>query len=95
MLWMGLGGDVEALGLVAREVRFAFAPLGVQAEERRFSPHVTIARFPEPGPAPDPLPAEVASVPFTSAELVVYRSRLGGPAPVYEPLHRSALTGIS
>ncbi|GAC1411485.1 MAG: RNA 2',3'-cyclic phosphodiesterase [Actinomycetota bacterium] len=91
VLWIGLGGDADALGVLAQEVRTVFAPLGVPTESRRFSAHVTIARLPEPGPVPDPLPVQVAPVHFESTELVVYRSRLGGPAPVYEALHRSVL----
>lgn len=72
---------------------------GVAPEPRRFTPHVTLARFPksieagrvgrwlETAPAPE-IP------PFTVDAVTLYRSRLRPEGPRYEPLHRFPLDAL-
>ena len=84
VLWAGLDdGDrrLERLaaaldGALARE----FAP-----EKRAFTPHLTVARFDPPAPL-DPLEVAFESEPFEIDRIVLFRSHLRRPAPVYEPL---------
>lgn len=45
VLWVGMGGDVEALRRLATEVDRACEVLGFPGETRPFSPHVTLARI--------------------------------------------------
>lgn len=46
VLWVGLGGEVEALALLQRQVERALAPLGYPPEGR-FTPHLTLGRVRE------------------------------------------------
>ena len=50
VLWLGVTGDVEKLGLLQAVVEDAMVKLGFEQEERKFSPHLTLARikFPKP-----------------------------------------------
>ncbi len=50
VLWLGVTGDIEKLGLLQAAVEDAMVKLGFEREERAFSPHLTLARikFPKP-----------------------------------------------
>lgn len=50
VLWLGVTGDVEKLGSLQAAVENAMTRLGFEREERKFSPHLTLARikFPKP-----------------------------------------------
>jgi len=85
VLWAGLddpGGRLASLaadleGRLAKE----FAP-----EKRAFSAHLTVARFDPPVSLEEEeiAAAAVVSEPFAIDRLVVYRSHLRRPAPIYE-----------
>jgi 2'-5' RNA ligase len=62
--------------VLARE----FAP-----EQRAFTPHLTVARF-DPPVGLEPLEVVFESEPFGIDRLVLFRSHLRRPAPVYEPI---------
>ncbi len=64
-----------------------FAP-----EKRGFTPHLTVARF-DPPVALDDLTPELAGEAFRIDRLVLFRSRLQRPAPVYESLGSFPLGG--
>jgi 2'-5' RNA ligase len=92
VLWAGLedrGGRLASLaadleGKLAKE----FTP-----EKRAFSPHLTVARFDPPVSLDEEeiAAATVVSEPFAVDRLVVYRSHLRRPAPIYEPVGEFAL----
>ena len=44
VLWAGIGGDLDALGSLQRELEIILAAQGYQREERGFNPHLTIGR---------------------------------------------------
>lgn len=44
VVWVGLDGDVDALGALAGRVEGALVPLGFPAERRPFAAHLTLAR---------------------------------------------------
>jgi len=50
VLWLGVTGDVEKLVRLQTAVENAMMGLGFEREERKFSPHLTLARvkFPKP-----------------------------------------------
>lgn len=50
VLWLGVTGDVVKLAALQASVEDAMANRGFEREERRFSPHLTLARirFPKP-----------------------------------------------
>jgi RNA 2',3'-cyclic 3'-phosphodiesterase len=47
VVWVGLGGEVEKLGLVQQRIEAGLVPLGFAAEDRPFSPHFTLGRVRE------------------------------------------------
>jgi len=84
VLWAGLDdgdGRLERLAAALDEaLAREFAP-----EKRAFTPHLTVARFDPPAPL-DPLEVAFESEPFEIGRIVLFRSHLRRPAPVYEPL---------
>lgn len=50
VIWVGLEGDVEELAAIADKVEDALTPLGFPRENRRFAPHLTLARVPDEVP---------------------------------------------
>ena len=44
VLWAGIGGDLDALGSLQRELESILATQGFQRERRGFNPHLTIGR---------------------------------------------------
>jgi 2'-5' RNA ligase len=84
VLWAGLhdgDGRLERLAAALDEA-FAreFAP-----EKRGFTPHLTVARF-NPPVGLGPLELAFESEPFEIDRIVLFRSHLRRPAPVYEPI---------
>jgi 2'-5' RNA ligase len=90
VLWAGLedvDGRLRAIaGALDLSLEREFTP-----EKRAFTPHLTIARF-EPPVRLEELPA-VGSDPIPVEHLVLFRSHLRRPAPVYEPLETFRLGG--
>jgi RNA 2',3'-cyclic 3'-phosphodiesterase len=91
VLWAGLDDAAGRLtelataldGALARE----FAP-----EKRAFTPHLTVARFDPPVPLGE-LPTNVHSESFTIDDVVLFRSQVQRPAPIYTPVATFPLGG--
>lgn len=47
VLWIGIGGELDKLSGLQRNVDSALAPLGFATEDRPFAPHLTLARIRE------------------------------------------------
>ncbi|MGA2482683.1 MAG: RNA 2',3'-cyclic phosphodiesterase [Candidatus Acidiferrales bacterium] len=56
VFWAGMDAS-ENFAPLAASIEAALAPLGIPRESRPFTPHLTLARFPEPRPAPELLEA--------------------------------------
>lgn len=90
VLWAGLvRGAAEATAL-ASAIEKALLPLGFPAEERLFSPHLTLARIKWSEPDPwDEVISDLAGRPwpeFPAAAFTLYRSELRPGGPVYTAL---------
>ena len=91
VLWAGIDDeDGRASGLAARIEGALLEEF--PAEKRAFHPHLTVAR----SDPPMRLPPEFAATPLVTEEweagqVVVFRSHLRRPAPLYEPLARFPL----
>ncbi|MEZ5289528.1 MAG: RNA 2',3'-cyclic phosphodiesterase [Vicinamibacterales bacterium] len=88
VLWLGIGGDVEALAAVQTAVARALVPLGVPLEDRPFRPHVTLARARDARGDRDLARAREALEGFEAGglrvrELGLVESRLGAGGPRY------------
>lgn len=95
VLWVGLEDQAGRLAAIASGLDHAlaehFAP-----EKRGFTPHLTVARFDPPVGLEDGLAdAGVESRPFPVEWLVLYRSHLQRPAPVYEAMATFPIGGRS
>ncbi|MBI5695236.1 MAG: RNA 2',3'-cyclic phosphodiesterase [Nitrospirae bacterium] len=44
VVWLGLGGDMDALAALHEKIEAACEPLGFAREERPFNPHLTLGR---------------------------------------------------
>jgi 2'-5' RNA ligase len=87
VFWAGIEAPPE-LKTLARETDRALAPLGIEAEKREYSPHLTLARIREPVPL-QPLHDRIARLGshdlggFTAAHFFLYQSKLGPSGSVY------------
>jgi 2'-5' RNA ligase len=92
VLWAGLDDPDGSLARLAAALDDAlaheFAP-----EKRGFSAHLTLARLDPPAPVGDLPQAGTIGEPFTIDHIVLYRSHLRRPAPVYEVLEAFPLGG--
>ena len=91
VLWAGLDDGASAFGRLAVDLDEVlskeFAP-----EKRAFTPHLTVARF-DPPVGLEPLEVAFESDAFEIERIVLFRSHLRRPAPVYEPIGISPLGG--
>ena len=83
VVWLGLAGE-ESFAAAASAVWGELAPLGFEPEKRSFSAHLTVARLRPP--ATFEAHTAVPALAFEVGALTLFRSRLGRPAPVYEPV---------
>jgi RNA 2',3'-cyclic 3'-phosphodiesterase len=85
VLWAGLDDDGRPLARIAASLDEGlsreFAP-----EKRAFTPHLTVARFEPPVELQGLEDATFESEPFDVDRIVLYRSHLRRPAPLYERL---------
>jgi 2'-5' RNA ligase len=98
VLWVGVGGEVEALCAVQKELSTALADLGQGPEDRAYSPHLTLARAGEA--RGEPGFAEIAKElggelfgEIVLREIVVYRSELSREGAKYTAVARLPFEG--
>lgn len=89
-LWAGVAPN-DALMHLQRKIETAMQRIGLEAEPRKFTPHVTLARLrgTPPGTVMDYLVdhALYASAPFEAHEFILYESHLSPSGSLYAP-HR-------
>lgn len=85
VFWIGVGQGSTELVDLQRNVATAMEGVGFEGEKRKWSPHLTLARFPKPATAPAPLLAPLAesadldidvSGAFVVDRVVLFRSKL-------------------
>jgi len=93
-LWAGVAPS-EALLHLQRKIETAMQRIGLEAEPRKFTPHVTLARLRStpPGIVMDYLVdhALYASVPFEAREFILYESHMSPNGSLYVPQRRYPL----
>jgi 2'-5' RNA ligase len=93
VLWVDLTGDIEEIASLQNAVEKELSELGFQRENRKFSPHLTLARV-RPETSADmaePIRKAIESVHASDAEVLVrevalIRSTLGASGAVYNRL---------
>lgn len=98
VLWMGIGGELEAFTALHRRVEEALVPLGYQPERREFRPHLTLARAKDPGgePALARCAGRLEGRSLGQARvdrLILFRSQPGPGGSRYTPLAEPRLSG--
>lgn len=93
VLWVDVGGDVDALKALQKRVDARIAPLGFSTDERPFAAHLTLARVPQDlarkvaRPLTEAVEAvKVPDTPIPVREVVLMRSELRPGGPVYTRL---------
>ena len=84
VLWAGLDDPEDAFAGLSAALDASMAP-EFEIERRSPTPHLTVARWDPPAQMPNEMP-QVDSPAFVVDRLVLYRSHLRRPAPVYESL---------
>ncbi|HEX9123439.1 MAG TPA: RNA 2',3'-cyclic phosphodiesterase [Actinomycetota bacterium] len=92
VLWAGLDDGDGRIGGLASDLDAALAS-EFEPEKRAFTPHLTVARFDPPVALEDAVP-DVRGDTFDVDRLVLYRSHLQRPSPVYEILEAFPLGGV-
>jgi 2'-5' RNA ligase len=97
VLWAGVAGDVEVLARLGGNLADACRAAGLRYEDRELRPHLTLARFPNPGPVPEPVvdlltAATSACPPWEARELCCYRSTLTNRGARYQVVRTFSLT---
>jgi RNA 2',3'-cyclic 3'-phosphodiesterase len=93
VVWIGLSAGAEQMAGLAQVVEAESVRAGLEAENRRFNAHLTLARARPRDGAPLPeLDAPPTLDPWRADELILYRSVLGRGGSVYEPLQRISLS---
>jgi 2'-5' RNA ligase len=99
-LWLGIERGVDELGALATRVDASVTSLGWASDDRAYRPHLTVARLDAASRADGiAVAAAIATAAagwrtqFVAAELVLFRSHLGGGAPRHEAVRRVPLRG--
>ncbi len=99
VLWVGVGGDLEALQRLYEALEAALAPLGFPPEGRAFTPHLTLARLRD-GTSPQErarAASQLTSLEWEEGAMVpvggvsLMRSTLRPGGAVYSRLHHAVL----
>ena len=96
VVWVGLGGETEALTGLQQRVDRNLAARGFAPEARPFRAHLTLGRFDDtgsPGPVADVLARDAGREAgrFEVRELVLFKSDLRPTGAVYSALVRAGL----
>lgn len=99
VVWVGLGGDEDALHLLRDLVERAIAPLGYPTENRSFSPHLTLGRVRRDAVQGDVRrlgeivceAVPLRAVRWSVTELVLFRSELRPEGADYTKLFSATL----
>lgn len=97
VVWLGLEGEIERMGVLRDTLQVALESFGIQRETRPFRPHLTLGRFRKQGRMNRSLEEamarhqDVSSPECTLSELVLFRSELRRTGAVYTALERFPL----
>jgi 2'-5' RNA ligase len=92
VLWIGLTGGVERMKALARIAEDAARAAGFAAEERSFTPHLTLSRIQPPRDVTRAIAGvEPLDLRMPVRDVVFFRSHLGGGPARYEVVERVPL----
>ena len=93
VVWIGVGGDRDALVDLESRMRDGLVGLGMQPEDRAYRPHITLAREPHKAPVLDELSDRLTVAPlrWRLDELVLFQSELRPEGAVHTALAKFPL----
>ena len=89
-LWLSVDGQHDRLTALEALIRPRVMRLGIPLEDRRYSPHITLARDPQASVVVPEV--SVLPVAWTVSELVLFESTLQRGGAIHTPLARFSLT---
>ena len=98
VLWAGVATGRDELLLAEREITLRLASIGVPADQRAYSPHLTLARVREPAGLRSPrlldglTDTTLGTVRIDA--ITLFHSKLSPKGPTYTPLLRIRLGGV-
>jgi 2'-5' RNA ligase len=92
VLWAGVAGDLEAASRLKDDIDAALEPLGWEAEDRPFQPHLTIGRVKDSRAVSDQRwPNELPPLLIPADSIHLIESELTPNGPIYTIRHSSSL----
>jgi 2'-5' RNA ligase len=98
IVWVGLGGEVEKLTILKQRIESGLSILGFAPENRRFTPHLTLARLRDRATPQERekmgqtiAETEFAGGSFTVKSVKLMKSQLTPEGPIYTRLSVAAL----
>lgn len=95
VLWLGVRDETSSLTRIQSEIETEFEKLGIEKENRKYSPHLTIARIREPERSRDlaeeHAAASFAPVTFRVPAIVVFESKLQPSGSIYSKVAEKSL----
>jgi len=92
VLWVGLDGDVDKLEQIHERIELACRGAGIEPDDKKFSPHITIGRVKSPSHTKELIEAigeiEIPCLTFETCELALFKSTLTPEGPIYNVLKR-------
>ncbi len=94
VVWLEVGGETAILGRLKGDLEDAMFRIGFEREERRFHPHLTLARARRRAVRlPSGLTGAVPSAHFLADRISLYSSELRPGGTVYNALGHAPLSG--
>ncbi|MGD8863564.1 MAG: RNA 2',3'-cyclic phosphodiesterase [Myxococcales bacterium] len=95
VLWVGVNRGAGPMTQLAAAVREQTAELGFEADERPYTPHLTVARIKRPANVRDLLDAlKTPALAMDVGELTLFRSHLSHDGARHEALFSAPLSGV-
>ena len=88
-----LGEGVETIKAIYRDVGEGLSRVGIGAEEREYTPHITLGRAKMPAPLPDRGMAPLEETRFTMDRLILFQSTLTKDGAIHSPVWDIKLGG--
>jgi RNA 2',3'-cyclic 3'-phosphodiesterase len=83
---VGLGKGVDNIQRIFNDIENNLAPLGIEKEQRSFTPHITLGRRKSSMPVLERDLPTVEEKPFIVRKLVLFKSTLTPQGAIYDPV---------
>jgi len=97
VLWLGAKGDLETIAILKRCLDDRLQLTGFEADQKRFTPHLTLARVKDPNACGQMVESHLRSdfqtARFQVSEIVLYESKLQPAGSIYTALEHFKFAG--